>query len=93
LLSSTVGRAGATVDVGGVFGESLVVGHGEYLDARTMCGHLVVYSKRPVGGITGIGVRCGSDAGTSGAKALLVKGSLIHLVSDKTAVLPDSKKV
>jgi hypothetical protein len=76
-----------------VFGVSRVVGHGEYVDAHTMCSHLVVYSTRPVGRITGIGVRCGSDARTSGAKVLLVKGGLIHLVSGKTAVLPDSKKV
>lgn len=39
VLSSTVGRAGDGVDDGCVFGEGLVVGHGEYLDARTMCGY------------------------------------------------------
>lgn len=39
VLSSTVGRAGDGVDDGCVFVEGLVVGHGEYLHARTMCGY------------------------------------------------------
>jgi hypothetical protein len=58
-----------------------------------MFSYLVVNTTRPVGRITGIGVKCGSDARTSGAKALLVNGGLIHLVSGKTAIQPVPKTV
>lgn len=72
------------VDAGGGFGEGLIVGHGKYLDACTMWrpGRLLNARSAGLRGLESVRKRCKSRQ----SKALLAEGSLIRLVSDKTAV-------